>query len=164
MKSSKPAIDNISLWSRNQVLFRKKLIKITNINVQPKQQYKCKNVKKPYFKKGALTTHRKKAHNISNNITKNEFMAIFTNNELDNNNKNNEVEKLEVEHAKNQELVDNEKKLKIMLVMKITVNFYTSILSLVSVVTKETKNSVLLWSPATKFMPEMQKKLWFQNL
>ena len=30
-----------------------------------------------YFKNGALTIHIKKAHNISNNITKKEFMAIF---------------------------------------------------------------------------------------
>ena len=29
-----------------------------------------------YFKKSALTTHIKKAHNISNNITKKEFMAM----------------------------------------------------------------------------------------
>ena len=80
------------------------------MNIQRKQQYKCNKCDKPYFKKGALTTHIKKAHNISNNITKKEFMAISTNNESDNNNKNIEVNKLEVEHAKEQELVDNENK------------------------------------------------------
>jgi hypothetical protein len=48
-------------------------------------------------KKGALTTHIKKAHNISNNITKKELMAISTNIESDNNNKNIKVDKLEVE-------------------------------------------------------------------
>ena len=40
-----------------------------------------------------LTTHIKKAHNISKNITKEEFMEISTNNESDNNNKNIEVDK-----------------------------------------------------------------------
>ena len=77
MKSSEPAINNIILWSRNQLLFRKQLIEITKMNIQPKQQYKCNKCDKPYFKKSALTTHIKKAHNISNNITKKEFMAIF---------------------------------------------------------------------------------------
>ena len=50
-------------------------------------------------------------------------MAISTNNELDNNNKNIEVYKLEVEHAKEQEYVDNENKPKTMLGMKIKVTF-----------------------------------------
>ena len=103
MKSSKPAINNINLWLRTQLLFRKQLIKITKKNIQRKQQYKCNKCDKPYFKKGALTTHIKKAHNISNYITKKEFMAISTNNESDNNNKTIEVDKLEVEHAKEQE-------------------------------------------------------------
>ena len=103
MKSSKPAITNINLWSRNQLLFRKQLIKITKTNIQPKQQFKCNKCDKTFFKTGALTTHIKQAHNISNNITKKELMAITTNNESDNNNKNIEVDKLEVEHSKEQE-------------------------------------------------------------
>ena len=94
MKSSKPANNNINLWLRNQLLFRKQLIKITNINIQPKQQYKCNKCDKPYFKKGALTTYIKTAQNISNNNTKKELMAISTNNESDNNKKNIEVDKL----------------------------------------------------------------------
>ena len=76
------------------------MIKITNINIQPKQQYKCNKCDKPYLKKDALTTHIMKAYNISNKITKKEIMAISTNNESDNYNKNIEVDKLEVEHAK----------------------------------------------------------------
>ena len=76
------------------------------MNIQPKQQYKCNKCDQPYFKKGALTSHIKKAHNIYNNITKKEFMAISTNNKSGNNNKNIEVDKLEVEHAKEQK-VDN---------------------------------------------------------
>ena len=111
MKSSKPANNNRKLWLRNQLLFRKQLIKFlntntntnTNISIQPKQQYKCNKCDKSYFKKGALTTHMKKAHNISKNMTKKELMTISTNNESDNNNKNFEVNKLEVEHAKEQE-------------------------------------------------------------
>ena len=104
------------------------------MNIQPKQQYKCNKCDKHYFKKGALTTHVKKTHNISNRKTKKEFMAISTNNESDNNNNNNnnkniEVNKLEVEHAKEQE-VDNENKPKIMLGMKITVNYDTFISTL----------------------------------
>ena len=69
------------------------------MNIQTKQQYKCNNCDKPYLKKSALTTHIKKAHKISNNIIKKEFMAISTNNELDNKDKNIVVDKLEVEHA-----------------------------------------------------------------
>ena len=60
-------------------------------------------MKSPALKKGALTTHIKKAHNISNNITKKEFMAILTNNESDNNNKNIEEGKFVVEYAKEPE-------------------------------------------------------------
>ena len=49
--------------------------------------------------------------------------------------------------------------------MKITVNFDTSILTPVAVVTKEPKTSVLLCSPEAKFMTELQenydsKPLW----
>ena len=87
MKRPKPAINNINLRLRNQLLFRKQLIKITNINIQPKQQYKCSKCDKLYFKKGALTTHIKKANTISNNITNKEFMAMSKNNESDHNNK-----------------------------------------------------------------------------
>ena len=57
------------------------------MNIQPKQPYKCNKCDKPYFRKRALITHIKKAHNISNNITKKEFMAMSTNNESDNNKK-----------------------------------------------------------------------------
>ena len=73
------------------------------MNIQPKQQYKCNKCDKPDFKNGALTTHIKKAHNISNNITKKEFMAIFHKLWIRNNNKNIEIDKLEVEQAKEQE-------------------------------------------------------------
>ena len=59
-------------------------------------------------------------------------MEIYKNNESDNNNKNIEVDKLEVEHAKEQE-IDNELKPKIMLGMKITVNFDTFISTPVAV-------------------------------
>ena len=47
------------------------------MNILPKQQYKWNKYDTPYFKKGALTTHIKKAHTISNNITKKEFMAVL---------------------------------------------------------------------------------------
>ena len=79
------------------------------MNIQPKEQYKCKKCDKPYFKNGALTNHMKKAHNISKTTTKKEFMEISTNNESDNNDTNIEIDKLEVEnsfmleHAKEQE-------------------------------------------------------------
>ena len=62
-----------------------------------------------------------------------------------------------MEHAKEQELVDNENKPEIMLGMNITVNFDTSILTPVAVVTKEPKTSALLCSPAANFMTELQK-------
>ena len=94
MKSSKPVINNINLCLVNQLLFRKQLLKNTKSNIQPKRQYKCNKCDNPYFKKG---------HNISKNITKKEFMEISTNIESDNNDKTNEVDKLSVEHAKDQE-------------------------------------------------------------
>ena len=50
-----------------------------------------------------MTTNIKKAHNISNIITQKEFMAISTNNESNKNNKNIEVDKIDVEHAEEQE-------------------------------------------------------------
>ena len=46
-----------------------------------------------------------------------------------------------------------------MLGMNITVAFDTSILTPVAVVTKEPTTSILLWSPAAKFMNELQKKI-----
>ena len=73
------------------------------MNIQPKQQYKCNKCDKRYFKKGALTTHIKKAQVNSNNIAKKEFMAISTNIESYNNNKNIEVDQFEVEHAQEKE-------------------------------------------------------------
>ena len=105
MNSSKSAINKINLWSRKKLLLKKQEIKITKINIHPKQQYKCDKYDKTYFKKGSLKTHIKIAHNISNNITKKEFMAISTNNESDNNYKNIEVGKVEVAQAKEQEEV-----------------------------------------------------------
>ena len=45
-----------------------------------------------------------------------------------------------------------------MLGMKITVNLVTFILTLVAVATKEPKTSVLLCSPAAKFMTELKEK------
>ena len=63
MKSSIPAINNINL-------FRKQLIKVTKMIIQ--QQYKCNKCDKSFFKKGSLTTHIKKAHNMSKNISKKE--------------------------------------------------------------------------------------------
>ena len=48
-----------------------------------------------------LTNHIKKAHAISKTTTTKEFMEIFTNDESDNNDKKNiEIDKLEVEHTK----------------------------------------------------------------
>ena len=58
--------------------------------------------------------------------------------------KNIEVDKLKVENAKEQEKVENENKPKIMLGMKIPVNFDTSILTPVAVVSKEPNTSVQL--------------------
>ena len=51
-----------------------------------------------------------------------------------------------------------------MLGMKITVNFDTSILTPVAVVTKEPKTIVLLWYPAAKFMTELQNEVMIPNL
>ena len=74
--------------------------KLTKLNIQPKKEYKCNKCEKPYYKQGALTTHIKNAHNISNPLPKRSSWQFYKNNESDNNNKNIEVYKLEVEHAK----------------------------------------------------------------
>ena len=58
-----------------------------------------KNVTNPTLKKGALTNHMTKVHNISKTTTKKEFMEISTNNESDNNDTNIEIDKLEVENS-----------------------------------------------------------------
>ena len=92
---------NIILWLRNQLLCRKPLINITKVNIQPKQQYKSIFFFKPFFWKGALTNHIKKAHNISMTTTKKEFMEIYSQKNLsDKNGKNGEIYKHEVEQAK----------------------------------------------------------------
>ena len=77
MKSSKPAINNS----------------------QPKQ-YKCD---KPYFKKGCFDNPYKENSQYFQKHYQKMFMEISTNNESDNNDKSIEVDKLEVEHAKEQE-------------------------------------------------------------
>ena len=48
--------------------------------------------------------------------------------------------------------------------MKIIVNFDTYILTPVAVETKEPKTSVLLCSPAAKFMTELQKNYYSKPL
>ena len=88
---------------RNQLLFRKQLIKLQILISSLNNSTNITNVTNPTSKKGTLTTIIKKAYNISNNMTKKELMAISTSNESDNNNKNIDVDKLEVEHAKEQE-------------------------------------------------------------
>ena len=67
----------------------------------------------------------KKAYNISKTTTIKEFMEIFTNIVSDNNDKNIEKDKLEVEHAKTQESVDNDNELDIKLCIGIRVHFDT---------------------------------------
>ena len=88
-------------------------------------------------------------------------MEISTNDESDNNEKKKTLKQrnLRWNTLKNKNKEINTNNLEIILGMKITVSFDTSILTPVSVVTKEPKTSVLLCSPAAKFMTELQKKL-----
>ena len=75
----------------------------------------------------------KKAHTISKTTTKKEFIEISTNIESVNNDTNIEIDKLEVEHsfilehAKEQEYIDEDNELEIILGMTSTVNLDTSI-------------------------------------
>ena len=51
------------------------------------------------FKKGALTNHMKKAHNISKTTTKKEFMETSANNESYHKDTSIKIDKLEVENS-----------------------------------------------------------------
>ena len=63
-----------------------------------------------------------------------------------------------MEHAKEQKYLDNENKPTIMLGIKITVNYDTSILIPVAVVTEEPTTGELLWSPPAELMKELERK------
>ena len=62
-----------------------------------------------------MTTNIKKAHNISKNISKKEFMEISTNNVSDKNDKIIEVDNPEVKQKRRRKKVGNEKNLKLYL-------------------------------------------------
>ena len=64
-------------------------------------------------------------------------MRISTNNGSDNNDKNILVDQLDVEHTKEQEIVDNDNELEIKLGMKITIDLDIYIIAPVAIVTKE---------------------------
>ena len=82
---------------------------------------------KPYVKKGALTNHLKKVHNISVSPTKKEFMNISCNSDLE---KDLETENSVLQdYAKELDKEDEADELEITLGMKSTVTFDASVLT-----------------------------------
>ena len=90
MKGSKPAFKNMNLRLGKKLFFRKQLMKIFRWISSIIKSTHVTNVKKPNYKKEALTTHIKKAHNISKTTTYKK-----SNKKSDNNDKTIEIDKLE---------------------------------------------------------------------
>ena len=78
-------------------------MKFTDNDIQPKQQYTCNKCDKPYFNKVALTTHIKKVTLFPIILPRRnswQFQQIINQTTIT---KNIEGDKLEVDHAKEQE-------------------------------------------------------------
>ena len=147
---------------------------MTKMFIKSNHQYKCNECDKPYIKRGALTNHLKKVHNLPTSPTKKEFMDISNNSdsddELDTENS------VLLEHAKDLDRKDDAEELDVMLGMKSTVTFDATILNQADKSEKSVKvlttssnpgkgitieplTSVPLCSPAAKFLSESQKKI-----
>ena len=146
---------------------------MTKLENKSNLMYKCNVCDKPYIKKGALTNHLKKVHNLSMSPTKKEFMDISCNSELENDlEKENSVL---IDYAKELDKKDEADELEIMLGMKSTVTFDASILTAASATQEPAKvttilpndicinaeplSNVPLCAPAAKFLSESQKRI-----
>ena len=152
---------------------------MTKVEHKSNLMYKCNVCDKPYIKKGALTNHLKKVHNLSMSPTKKEFMDISSNSDFEKDlNTENEVM---LDCAKELDVKDDDNELEIMLGMKSTISFDASVLTRASKTegpakvitilsssdngkTEEPSKSVPLCSPAAKFLSESQKKILITDI
>ena len=152
---------------------------MTKVDSKSSQVYKCNVCDKPYIKKGALTNHLKKVHNLSMSPNKKEFMDISNNSDInDDLDKENSVI---LEHAKYLNEKDNAEELEIMLGMKSTVSFDASVLTAASSTEEPAKDitilpcsdnsmtmepliNVPLCAPAAKFLSESQKRILIPDM
>ena len=144
---------------------------MTKMDTKSIKMYRCNVCDKPYVKKGALTTHLKKVHNISISPTKKDFMDISNTSDLvDDLDKDNSFI---LEHARDLNKKDDAEELDIMLGMKSQVSFDASVLTAPSLTEESAKDiiiqspdnsitgepliNVALCAPAAKFLSESQK-------
>ena len=142
--------------------------------IKSNHQYKRNECDKPYIKRGALTNHLKKVHNLPMSPTKKELMDISNNSDSDDelDTKNSVL----LEHSKDINRKDDAEELDVMLGMKSTVTFDATILTQADKSEKSVKvlttssnpgkgitieplTSIPLCSPAAKFLSESQKKI-----
>ena len=113
---------------------------MTKMDTKPIKMYRCNVCDKPYIKKGALTNHLKKVHNISISPTKKDFMDISNiSDDLDKDNS------FILEHARYLNRKEDAEELDIMLGMKSQVSFDSSVLTAPSP-TAEPANDIIIQS------------------
>ena len=152
---------------------------MTKVDTKSNQMYKCNVCDKPYVKKGALTNHLRKVHNLTMSPSKKQFMDTSCSSDLENDlDKENSVL---LDNAKDLDEKDAADELEIMLGMKSTVTFDTSVLTRANTTKKTDKfittlsssdkentgqplNNVPLCPPAAKFLSESQKKILIPDI
>ena len=153
---------------------------MTKVENKSHLMYRCNVCDKPYIKKGALTNHLKKVHNLSLSPTKKEFMDTSNKSDIENDLERDNT--VMVDYAKELDEKDEADELEAMLGMKSTVNFDASVLTRGSntkeehpegitilsssddAKTEEPLNGVPLCSPAARFMSESQKKILIPDI
>ena len=152
---------------------------MTKVENKPNLMYRCNVCDKPYIKRGALTNHLKKVHNLSMSPTKKEFMdsSCNSNSEKDLDTENSVL----VDYAKELDMKDEADELEIMLGMTSTVTFDASVLTAASSIeepakvitilpslddniTEKPMIDVPLCAPAAKFLSESQKRILIPDI
>ena len=148
---------------------------------KPDPKYMCSECNKPYIKKGAMTNHKKKVHNMTKSPLKTGFMDLSS---YSDNDDEFELEKtMMAEYAKEQDLKETENELELISNMTNTINFNSSVLlsNVEAEMPKDDfnilpnkenptiekvlpKKKVPLCSPAAKFLSESQKKILIPDL
>ena len=151
---------------------------MTKMDTKSIKMYRCNVCDKPYVKKGALTTHLKKVHNISISPTKKDFMDISNTSDLvDDLDKDNSFI---LGHARDLNKKDDAEELDIMLGMKSQVSFDASVLTAPSLTEESAKDIIIqspdnsitgeplvnvpLCAPAAKFLSESQKRILIPDI
>ena len=99
---------------------------MTKVENKSNLMYRCNVCDKPYIKKGALTNHLKKVHNLSMSPTKKEFMDTSNNSDIEDDLERDNT--VLVDYAKELDEKDEADELEVMLGMKSTVSFDASVL------------------------------------